>query len=304
MTACLALVSTIVAIVAAARSTWSPCGLSMLSTITPVSEQAKGNSYRTTATWFVVGAAGGGATLGVAMAALAAGVHSLGLAPATAGILALGAALIAAGSDAGIGGFRLPIHGRQVNERWLDRYRPWVYGAGFGWQIGTGLATYIATAAVYLMIVLGALTASPVVALAVGTGFGVLRGLAVLLTRRLTTPMELLAFHRRFNEAGPWFGRAAVVVEAAAAAVVAGYLRSPAAVTMIGLALGLSVLSLIVAKKPGLVSAPASSWSSPSPTSTPSSTATGTARRGPKSDPAGPAGTANLVGQRSSPVTD
>ena len=56
---------------------------------------------------------------------------------------------------------RLPIHRRQVNERWLDQYRPWVYGAGFGWQIGTGLSTYITTAAVYLMVVLGALTAGP-----------------------------------------------------------------------------------------------------------------------------------------------
>ena len=104
-------------------------------------------------------------------------------------------------------GVRLPTHRRQVNERWLDRYRPWVYGAGFGWQIGCGLATYITTAAVYLMIVLGALTGTPMVALAVGTGFGVIRGLAVLLTRHVTGPAELRSFHRRFAELGPVMGK-------------------------------------------------------------------------------------------------
>lgn len=165
MTACLSVVATTVAIAAAVRSTWSPCGRSMLSTITPIGELAKGNSYRSTAAWFVLGAAAGGATLGAAMAALAGATRLLGLSTTTLGLLALGATLIAAGSDAGIGGFRLPIHRRQVNERWLDQYRPWVYGGGFGWQIGTGLTTYITTAAVYLVVVLGALTANPVVAL-------------------------------------------------------------------------------------------------------------------------------------------
>ena len=61
---------------------------------------------------------------------------------------------VAAASDARLGGFHLPFHSRQVNERWLDQFRPWVYGAGFGWQIGAGLVTYIKTAALYLMMVL------------------------------------------------------------------------------------------------------------------------------------------------------
>ena len=56
MTLAIAVAATLVAVSAAARSTWSPCGLSMLSTVTPISERAKGNSYRSTAMWFVVGA--------------------------------------------------------------------------------------------------------------------------------------------------------------------------------------------------------------------------------------------------------
>jgi hypothetical protein len=221
MTALIAVLATLVAAAAAARSTWSPCGLSMLSTITPVTERAKGHSYRSTASWFVVGAVAGGATLGAVMAALAVGVRSFHLSPGALGVSALVAALVAGVSDSGVDGLRVPIHRRQVNERWLDQYRSWVYGAGFGWQIGTGLATYITTAAVYLMVVLGALSTSPAVALAIGCGFGLCRGLAVFLTARITTPTRLRDFHRRFTQAGPIVGRVATTTELLAAATLA-----------------------------------------------------------------------------------
>ena len=64
MTACLLLAAAVVTIGAAARSTWSPCGLSMLASITPLSERGRGHRYRSTAGWFVAGATVGGATLG------------------------------------------------------------------------------------------------------------------------------------------------------------------------------------------------------------------------------------------------
>ncbi len=252
MTVCMTAVAWLVALAAAVRSTWSPCGLSMLSTITPLAEKAKGHSYRTTAAWFVLGASAGGATLGAAMALLALGVHALHLSTVTIGAIAFGAALVAAASDAGVGGMRIPIHRRQVNERWLDHYRPWVYGSGFGWQIGTGLSTYITTAAVYLMVVLAALTTVPLAALAIGTGFGVVRGLAVLMTRHLTDPAALRFFHRRFTDAGPLVGRATIVVEAASAVVLAAYLRSPSA---LALAAGAACVAaaIIRAGAPGLL---------------------------------------------------
>jgi hypothetical protein len=243
MTTCIAFVAGATAVAAAVRSTWSPCGLSMLSTITPVSERSKGHSYRSTATWFIVGATAGGATLGAAMSLVALAVRGIGPSPTQAGSIALLAALIAAWSDADVWGVHLPIHRRQVNERWLDHYRAWVYGAGFGWQIGTGLFTYITTAAVYLMIVLGALTGSPVVALMVGTGFGVLRGLAVLLTRNLVQPPDLLAFHRRLIEVGPIVGRAVIGIELAGAVSVAAWLRTPWAVVLAG---GATLVALLL----------------------------------------------------------
>ena len=243
MTVCIAAVAALVALAAALRSTWSPCGLSMLSTITPISERAKGHSYRATAGWFVAGAVGGGVTLGAVMGLSALGVRAVHPGPTALIATALVAAMVAAASDAGVGGLRVPIHRRQVNERWLDRYRPWVYGAGFGWQIGTGLATYITTAAVYLMIVLGALTARPATAFGLGVAFGTLRGLAVLLTRNLTGPSSLRSFHRRFDGALPTANRSVVAAEVAGSLALAIALGSPAAVAAVVAATAAAVAS-------------------------------------------------------------
>ena len=211
MTLTCTLLAFVVALAAAVRSTWSPCGLSMLSTITPVSERAKGHRYGATCAWFVVGATVGGLSLGGLIAGLAVVVRTVGPGPVVVGTVALVGALVVLVSDTGLAGARVPVHFRQVNERWLDAYRPWVYGAGFGFQIGTGVATYITTGAVYLMVVLGALTGDPLVALALGGAFGLVRGLAVLLTRRITTPSGLLLFHQRFTSLRPRADRAVLV---------------------------------------------------------------------------------------------
>ena len=48
-------------------------------------------------------------------------------------------------------GLRLPTVHRQVNEDWMVRYRGWVYGLGFGLQLGTGVVTVVTTSAVYAM---------------------------------------------------------------------------------------------------------------------------------------------------------
>jgi hypothetical protein len=114
-------------------------------------------------------------------------------------------------------GFAPPFFKRQVNEYWLGRYRAWVYGSGFGWQIGTGVTTYIMTAAVFLTIALGALTAGPWAALVVGVVFGLARGLAVLLTARLRTTAEIFALHRRFDALTEPVRRGVIVVQLAVA---------------------------------------------------------------------------------------
>jgi hypothetical protein len=235
MTPSILLAAVLITTVAAVRSTWSPCGLSMLATITPLSELGRGHRYRTTVTWFVVGSVVGGVTLGSAATALTVGVDSLHLTARERIVVALVAAALAVLSDLDLGGFHLPVHHRQVNERWLDRFRPWVYGAGFGWQVGTGLATYIMTAAVYLMIGLSALTGMPWLALGLGGVFGLVRGLSVLLGRRITSPETLTAFHRRFFAFGPVVGRFTIAVQLVVTALF-GWLLSPWLALVVGAA--------------------------------------------------------------------
>lgn len=235
MTPLLVTLAAVIAVAAAMRSTWSPCGLSMLSTITPIGERGRNNRYSRTAAWFITGAVLGGATLGAGAAVLALGVRAADLSgDARLGIAAgLGAVTIA--SDLALGGFRLPSHTRQVNETWLDQYRSWVYGGGFGWQIGVGLATYVTTAAVYLMVALAALTASPQAAFVVVTGFGLVRGMAVLLGRNLTTPQRMMALHRRLDELLPAAQRAIVLVQATVVAVAAAATWGAAPAVVVGL---------------------------------------------------------------------
>jgi len=140
--------------------------------------------------------------LGGVMALLAAGFAALDVTAATALGLVAGLAIVSAAVDAGVLGVSPPFFLRQVNEDWLGRYRSWVYGSGFGWQVGAGVATYIMTAAVFLTVAMGALTAGPIAALSLGILFGLVRGLAVLLTARLRSTAELFYLHRRFDALG------------------------------------------------------------------------------------------------------
>ncbi|HEY7438901.1 MAG TPA: hypothetical protein VIC35_05845 [Acidimicrobiia bacterium] len=234
----------VVAVAAAVRSSWSPCGRSMLSSLTPLSERARGRSFRATACWYIAGSVLGGLTLGacIALAALVVGAWSISskviLVAACAG------ALVAVASDTGIGGFHLPMHTRQVNEDWLDAYRGWVYGVGFGWQIGVGVGTFIMTAAVYLTVWLGTLTGSPLVALLLGGLFGLLRGLGILPARRCTTPERLSRLHERLDRYDGVARRAVVAVELGVA-VLCGFAAA--------LALGVAVAAAALVV--GLVSA-------------------------------------------------
>lgn len=247
----IALLALVVAAAAAVRSTWSPCGLSMLSSMTPLSERSRGHRYPVTAALFLVGAVLGGLTLGLlaALGAVAVGWAGLSL-TASLGAAAV-VALAGAAIDAGLVGPPLPHHRRQVNELWFGRFRRWVYASGFGWQIGTGLATYIMTAAVYATVALAALTASPIVALGVGAFFGTVRGLAVLAGSRITTPERLTAFHRRFDALGQPVRWAVVAVQSAVAVVAVALAWGPFAAGALTLA-AVVVSAIAVLARSGL----------------------------------------------------
>src|SRR5204862_5037863 len=104
-------------------------------------------------------------------------------------------ALTGAAFDSHLAGLRLPTIKRQVDERWLQKYRGWVYGFGFGFQLGTGLATIVSSAAVYLMVVAAMLTRSVAAGAAIGAVFGTVRGVSILLVRRVAAYAEVRAVH-------------------------------------------------------------------------------------------------------------
>ena len=234
----------LLAVAAAIRSTWSPCGISMLSTLTPLGERSRGHRYPVTVAWFVTGAVLGGLTLGGLAAGVAGAVAAWSPSAQTTALIVVLASLVTIGSDLRIGGISLPRIPRQVNEVWTGRYRGWAYASAFGWQIGVGLTTFVMTAAVYLTVVVAALTGQPAVALGVGLVFGLVRGLAVLLGSRLTTPEAIRHFHRRLEGLAPWSLRAAVAAQVAVLAVGATELGADG-LTVVAVVLGCAGLVVL-----------------------------------------------------------
>jgi cytochrome c biogenesis protein CcdA len=167
----------------------------MLSSITPLGERGRNNRFAVAAAFFVAGSLLGGAAGGV----IAGGVGQLVVPdePTAAAAAIVGLVLVGAALDGHVAGLRLPTIKRQVDERWLHKYRGWVYGFGFGVQLGTGLATIVSSASVYVMMAAALLTRSVAAGTAIGATFGLVRGASILLARQVSTPEELRQFHRR-----------------------------------------------------------------------------------------------------------
>jgi hypothetical protein len=186
----------------------------MLASIHPLGERARYNRWSVTAGAYLLGSVASGAAAG-ALAALF-GRLALGAAHPTARQVwtAVGALCLLAGA-LDLAGRAPSGWRRQVNEDWLGAYRGWVYGGGFGLQLGTGFATILVSASVPLVFVLAALSgawaAAPVsavhawgsgVASAAGSGlvigavFGSARAVPVLALFGVDRPTRLRAFHR------------------------------------------------------------------------------------------------------------
>jgi hypothetical protein len=165
----------------------------MLASITPLGERSRRQRFWITVTFLVLGAALAGAAAGTMVAVPGRALPLGGNArlAALAGVLALGVLVDATA--------RLPTHLRQVDERWLHRYRGWVYGAGFGGQLGCGVATIVTTSAVYAVVAAELLAPSLAAGAAIGAASGFARGAAVLPAARVTSSQRLVAFHRGFR---------------------------------------------------------------------------------------------------------
>ena len=94
----------------------------------------------------------------------------------------------------------LPTRTRQVDENWIQTYRGWVYGGGWGAELGFGISTIITTALVHLLVVAMVLSSSPAIAVALGALFGFVRGATILGAARVDTPERQRELHRRLED--------------------------------------------------------------------------------------------------------
>ncbi|MGZ4215479.1 MAG: hypothetical protein ACXVH1_06145 [Solirubrobacteraceae bacterium] len=170
----------------------------MLASITPLGERGRKATWAITVTAFTVGATVAGAALGGVLSALGALVLPGGLG-LDARVLALAAVVaLAIALDA----IPRPVPGphRQVNERWLDEYRGWVYGVGYGAQLGLGVTTVVSSAGTYVAMAAAFLAERPAAGALIVGCFGAIRGLTLLAGAGVRTPPQLLAMHSAMGQ--------------------------------------------------------------------------------------------------------
>jgi hypothetical protein len=180
----------------------------MLSSITPLGERGRHNRWWLTAVAFIIGSVAGGALMGAVLGAVGWLVRS-----AVSGTdrshgpvpLALLAAVAAVGllADLKVAGLRVPTMRRQVDEQWLTTYRGWVYGVGYGFQLGLGVVTIVTSAATWVTLAVAGLSGSWSAGLVVGAVFGVARSLPLLLAAPARSPAGLRDLLRRHERWAP-----------------------------------------------------------------------------------------------------
>ena len=164
----------------------------MLASINPLGERARRTRWGRTVFWYTVGSVAGGVTVGATAGVVGAGLRWLvSPSPDAVGVVVAAACVTGLLLDLGVTRGGVPSRRRQVNEDWLGRYRGWVYGTGFGFQLGTGVATTVTTAAVYVMLIVAALSGSIGGALLIGAVFGLVRAVPIVAVRRAHDPEQL-----------------------------------------------------------------------------------------------------------------
>ncbi len=199
----------------------------MLASITPLGERGRHSNWGTTVAAFLLGGAAGGIAVGAAMGATGgAALRGVHLGTGTRLAILAGAALLAAAFDLRIVPLRLPTVRRQVDERWLQRYRGWVYGLGFGVQLGLGVVTIVVTGAVYAALVAAFLSGSVATGALIGGLFGAARSGTVLSVARVRRPDQVAHLAARIRRLQPSAYRTAAFLQVGlAAAALAAVVR-------------------------------------------------------------------------------
>ncbi len=196
----------------------------MLASIHPLGERSRNMNFGVTAVAYLIGSITGGVLTGSLFGALGAMLLSE---MSSAGTAAVAAVVVAAGVLFDLGVVRLPTPKRQVNEDWLTTYRGWVYGAGYGFQLGAGILTIVTSASVYATFALALLSGSWVMGGSLGAVFGAGRALVLWSVASVTTPEALRELHRRMQYRAALAHRSAVAAQLVVMLVAAGVLAWP-----------------------------------------------------------------------------
>jgi len=193
----------------------------MLTSITPLGERGRGNRFWLTRGWLILGHVIGGLLLGAVLAAASAVVGAVTGRPNASVTLVVIAASTVAAVVGDLCGVTVPGR-RQVDERWLTSYRGWVYGLGFGTQLGFGLVTVVNTLLLGVVLLCGFLL-SPAHALLLGGVYGLTRGVGASINGWVRTVKDLRLLHQRLDQserAVRWTSLGTVTIVAVGAALV------------------------------------------------------------------------------------
>jgi hypothetical protein len=187
----------------------------MLGSITPLGERGRNRRWGITVTAYVIGSVFGGVAIAGALGRVGVAVGLGGLsATVRLGVLAV-AVLVGIAFDLHLGGLRLPTIHRQVNEDWMVRYRSWVYGLGFGVQLGLGVVTIVTTSSIYAMLLAAAMSGSAATGALIGGVFGFARAAIVFTVAGVRRPEQLGRADVLLRRWDGWTRRAATAVSGA-----------------------------------------------------------------------------------------
>ena len=185
----------------------------MLASINPLGERARNQRYPTTVAAYIVGSTVAGAILGGVLGFVGAPVAGPEVALTAVALLAAAGILI----DGRRLGTRVPGPRRQVDENWLVTYRGWVYGAGFGVQLGLALVTIVTASATWVAFGCALFCASAPAGALIGVIFGLSRALPILAAARVRDPSNLRRLVRRLEGMRPRVAVTTTAVQGAAA---------------------------------------------------------------------------------------
>jgi hypothetical protein len=181
----------------------------MLASINPLGERGRHQHYPITVSAFIATSALAGTAFGALLGITGALFADARVALTTIAALALSGLAL----DRHAFGLRVPSPRRQVEENWLSTYRGWVYGAGFGAQLGLGFTTIVTASATWIAFACALLCGSPIGGALIGGTYGLVRALPVLMTAHIHEPSALRVLMRRLEHWRPRVASATLVAQ-------------------------------------------------------------------------------------------